>query len=61
MTDGMVQSVRPWFVVLIYLFGTLSGAEGRHTFASRGAPRTLLMCAAACLAGAYTRPPSSST
>jgi hypothetical protein len=36
-------------VVLIYIGGALSSEAGRGAFAARGAPRTLLLCAAAWL------------
>ena len=48
-------------VVLVYLAGVFSGAAERRAFASRGAPRALLLCAAAWLVGAFTRPVFGST
>jgi len=38
---------------MVYIGGALSGAAGRRAFASRGAPRALLLCAAAWLASLH--------
>ena len=45
-----VLYARPWVEVLVHVAGALSGAAGRRAFASRGAPRALLLCGAAWLA-----------
>ena len=46
-------SARPYPVVLVYVVGCLSEERGRRAFASQGAPRALLLCAAAWLASMH--------
>ena len=48
-------------VMLVYLAGALASEHARRSFKSEGAPRVLLLCVAAWLAGAYTRPLLSPT